>query len=55
MKVKENKARKVKEGSREWRRREKFVLDSYAIQIVCCKHCGSPRHRDYICLFCNHE
>lgn len=46
------KPRKIKEGSREWRRREKNVLAAYAPSLVNCVDCGSPRHHQYCCLYC---
>jgi ribosomal protein L32 len=49
------KIRKIKEGSKEYVRREKEVLATYAPSLVNCKTCGSPRHEHYICLFCGKE
>lgn len=46
------KPRKVREGSREWKRREREVLDSYAPRLVNCRDCGSPRHEHYCCRYC---
>ncbi|MDF0506540.1 50S ribosomal protein L32 [Burkholderia cenocepacia] len=47
--------RKIKEGSRTWKRREKEVRETYAPCIVPCKTCGSPRHQQYICRYCGKE
>ena len=49
------KPRKLKEGSREYARREKELRDTYAITVVPCSHCGSPRHQSYICQYCEGE
>lgn len=47
--------RKIKHGSREWKKREKEVIDSYAPPIVACNNCGSPRHKLYQCSYCEKE
>jgi hypothetical protein len=45
----------VQPGSREWFKREKEVINSYAPQIVACNNCGSPRHKQYKCMYCEKE
>ncbi|HIH2744895.1 TPA: hypothetical protein ACYLN4_000561 [Burkholderia lata] len=49
------KPRKIKEGSREWKRREREVLETYVPGIVSCSTCGSPRHQKYKCIYCEEE
>lgn len=46
---------RIQEGSREYKRREKLVFDTYAPTLVTCRNCGSPRHEKYVCQFCNGE
>lgn len=41
------------EGSREWKRREKIVLETYAPSLDNCKNCGSPKIKGYTCNFCD--
>jgi hypothetical protein len=54
---KQNKApaKFVKPGSRLWLKREKEVKEGYAPAIVACNNCGSPRHKQYKCLYCDKE
>jgi ribosomal protein L32 len=49
------KVRKIKEGSRLWKRRLKEVVDLYRPAIVNCKNCGSPRHSGFTCQYCEKE
>jgi hypothetical protein len=49
------KVRKIKEGSRLWKRRWKEVVETYRPTIVNCRHCGSPRHENYRCQYCGEE
>jgi hypothetical protein len=44
--------RKVREGSREWLRREKQFLELYRPRQDNCKTCGSPKHVGYTCWYC---
>jgi hypothetical protein len=50
-----NNPRKIKPDGRLYRQREREVRELYAVPIVACKHCGSPRHAGFKCTYCDEE
>lgn len=47
--------RKIKQDGLLYRKREREVRETYAPTIVPCKTCGSPRHVQYKCQYCEGE
>jgi len=47
--------RKIKQDGKLYRKREKNLRETYAIRVVPCETCGSPRRYEYTCLYCGEE
>lgn len=49
------KPRRIAREGREYQKRKREVEETYRPPIVDCKACGSPRHKNYRCIYCGNE